>query len=147
MSDRTKRDIIIAAEPERILDVIGDAAAYPEWAAGTSAGEVTLEGDAPLRPRRARFTLSTVLTDDFELEYTWSADGVSWTLVSSEMQKSQEGAYRLEPVGDGSTRVTYELEVATKVPLLGMLRRKAEHRIVETALSGLKSRVESGAGA
>ncbi|WP_448852353.1 SRPBCC family protein [Corynebacterium sp. 335C] len=147
MADRTKRDIVIEAEPRRILDVIGDAAAYPEWAAGTSAGEVTAPGDAPLRPRRARFTLSTVLTDVFEVEYDWTDDGVSWTLVSSEMQKTQDGAYRLEPAGDGATRVTYELQVATKVPMLGMLRRKAENRIIETALTGLKARVESGAGA
>lgn len=146
MADRTKSDIVIDAAPGRILDVVGDAAAYPQWATGTSIGEVTEAGDSPLRPRRARFTLDTVIRDVYEIEYTWADDGVSWILVSSEMQKAQEGAYRLEPTG-GGTRVTYELEVATKIPMLGMLRRKAEHRIVETALTSLKNRVESGSGA
>ena len=43
------------------------------------------------------------------------------------------------------TTVTYELavEVTLRVPLLGAFKRKAEQMIVDTALAGLKKRVES----
>ena len=45
MSDRTQGQILITAPRERILDVIGDVPAYPEWATGTTAAEVTEAGD------------------------------------------------------------------------------------------------------
>jgi len=143
MSDRTQGQILINAPRERILDVIGDVPAYPQWATGTTAAEVTQSGESPLRPARAKFTLETVLKDVYELAYDWSEDGVSWSLLSSQLQKSQSGRYLLSDAGDGVTKVLYELEIVTAVPMLGMLRRKAEHRIVDTALKSLKRRVES----
>ncbi len=142
MSDRTQGQILINAPRERILDVVGDVTAYPEWATGTTAAVVTEEGDRPLRPKRAKFTLETVLRDVYELAYEWTEDGVSWSLLSSQLQKSQSGSYSLSDAGDGATKVRYELEIVTAVPMLGMLRRKAEHRIVDTALKSLKRRVE-----
>jgi hypothetical protein len=39
----------------------------------------------------------------------------------------------------------YRLAVDVKIPMLGMIKRKAEKVIVDTALKGLKERVESGA--
>ncbi|HJG57157.1 MAG TPA: SRPBCC family protein [Corynebacterium xerosis] len=142
MSDRTQGQILINAPRERILDVIGDVPAYPEWATGTTAAEVTEAGDRPLRPKRAKFTLETVLKDVYELDYEWADDGVSWSLLSSQLQKSQSGRYVLTEADGGATKVLYELEIVTAVPMLGMLRRKAEHRIVDTALKSLKHRVE-----
>ena len=44
---------------------------------------------------------------------------------------------------DGSTEVTYRLAVDLDVPMLGMFKRKAEKMIMDTALKGLKKRVES----
>ncbi len=45
---------------------------------------------------------------------------------------------------DGSsTRVTYRLAVDVKIPMIGLLKRKAEKVIVDTALKELKKRVEA----
>ena len=52
-----------------------------------------------------------------------------------------DGSYQLEPV-EGGTRVTYQLEVNVSIPMLGMLKRKAEKVIIDTALKELKKRVE-----
>jgi hypothetical protein len=38
--------------------------------------------------------------------------------------------------------VTYELAVAVRVPMPGMLKRRAEKIIIDTALKGLKTRAE-----
>jgi len=38
--------------------------------------------------------------------------------------------------------VTYELAVDLAIPMLGLLKRKAEKMIINTALKGLKARVE-----
>jgi hypothetical protein len=53
-----------------------------------------------------------------------------------------DGAYELDG-RDGSTEVTYRLAVEISIPMIGMLRRKAEKVIIDTALKGLKKRVES----
>jgi hypothetical protein len=62
------------------------------------------------------------------------------------MLKAMDGEYELTAQGDGSTLVQYRLSVDVKIPMIGMLKRKAEKVIVDTALKGLKERVESGAG-
>jgi hypothetical protein len=41
--------------------------------------------------------------------------------------------------------VTYRLRVDVSIPMIGMLKRRAEKVIIDTALKGLKQRVESGA--
>jgi hypothetical protein len=53
------------------------------------------------------------------------------------------GSYTLEPAGDGTTRVTYRLDVALGMPLPGLVRRQAARQIVRSALDDLKRRVES----
>ena len=55
--------------------------------------------------------------------------------------KAMDGTYTLAPTADG-THVRYELAVDLRVPMLGMLRRKAEKVIIDTALNELKKRVE-----
>ena len=49
---------------------------------------------------------------------------------------------RLAPSGDGATEITYRLVVDLKVPLPGFVKRRAEGRIMGTALRELKVRVE-----
>ena len=58
------------------------------------------------------------------------------------MVTEMAGAYELAGDGAGTT-VSYELTVGTRIPMLGMLRRRAERTIIEAALKGLKSRAES----
>jgi hypothetical protein len=78
------------------------------------------------------------------LSYDWPADrgSVKWSLVSSSLLKALEGSYRLSPKGSG-TDVTYELSVDLIIPLIGLLKRKAERRLTNTALKDLKKRVEA----
>jgi hypothetical protein len=58
------------------------------------------------------------------------------------MLKAMDGSYELADRG-GSTEVTYRLAVDISIPMIGMLKRKAEKVIIDTALKGLKKRVES----
>jgi hypothetical protein len=52
------------------------------------------------------------------------------------------GGYSLAD-GSRGTEVTYDLSVDLRVPLPGMLKRKAEKVIIDTALKGLKARAEA----
>ena len=145
MADATSSSITIAAPPERVMAVIADFAAYPEWAEQINKVEVLAPGNDG-KAERVRFTMDAgPIKDSYTLDYVWAPDGrsVSWTLVKGQIQKAQDGSYTLAG-GDSSTTVTYSLAVDLNIPMIGMLRRKAEKVIIDTALKGLKRRVESG---
>lgn len=146
MADESTQSIVIDAPPERIMAVIADFAAYPEWTNAVKQTEVLSEGDDG-RAEQVQFTLDAgPIKDVYTLAYQWYPDdkGMSWTLVKGQMQRSQKGSYDLEPQGE-QTKVTYMLAVQLAIPLLGLLRRKAEKVIMDTALKELKRRVESDA--
>ena len=146
MADATTSTIDIAAPPDRVMDVIADFPAYPEWAEQVTNVEVQTS-DERGRAQRVRFTMDAgPIKDSYTLDYTWAPDGrsVSWTLAKGQIQKAQDGSYSLQERA-GGTVVTYSLAVELNIPMIGMLRRKAEKVIIDTALKGLKRRVESAA--
>jgi uncharacterized protein YndB with AHSA1/START domain len=144
MADATTSSIDIAAPPERVMAVIADFEAYPQWADQVKTVEVLETGDGG-RAERVRFTMDAgPIKDSYTLDYSWAPDGLSvrWHLVKGQIQKAQEGSYALAHAGEATT-VTYSLAVDLNIPMIGMLRRKAEKVIIDTALKGLKRRVES----
>jgi hypothetical protein len=62
--------------------------------------------------------------------------------VSAHVLKAMIGSYTLASDGTG-TKVTYRLSVDVRIPMIGLLKRKAEKVIVDTALKELKKRVEA----
>ncbi len=131
------------------MAVIADFAAYPEWATGVRAAEVIEQFDNG-RARRVRFTLDAgVIRDRFVLRYQWDGDAqVRWEFDPAEpgtMISELAGGYLLADRGSG-TDVTYDLTIAVRIPMIRMLRRRAERTIIDTALKGLKTRAESGGG-
>lgn len=145
MADQTESSIVINASPAAIMDVIADLAAYPEWSDGIKEVTVLALYEDDNRPADARFNLASgAIKDIYELEYDWDGDAkVSWTLTKGDMLTAMDGVYELVANGDGSTTVHYRLAVDVKIPMIGMIKRKAEKVIVDTALKGLKKRVES----
>lgn len=144
MPDHSTQSIVINADAQAIMDVIADFSAYPEWALAVKKTEVVITGDDD-RAERVRFSLDAGLVkDEYVLDYVWSLDGltVAWELVEGQLQKAQHGSYVLEPVGAG-TNVTYSLTVDLAIPMMGMIKRKAEKIIMDTALKELKRRVEA----
>ncbi|MGH3853337.1 MAG: SRPBCC family protein [Pseudonocardiaceae bacterium] len=143
MAEKSTQSIVINADPEAIMDVIADFSGYPQWASTVKNAEVLVPGVGG-RAERVRFWLDAGLVkDEYVLDYVWSVDGltVAWELVEGQIQKAQHGSYVLEPVG-AETRVTYSLAVDLAIPMIAMIRRKAEKVIMDTALKELKRRVE-----
>jgi len=144
MADRTSSSITVAAPPATVMGVIADFGAYPEWATGVRSAEA-VEAGPDGRPRRVRFGLEAgVIKDNYVLAYDWDGDAsVRWELAEAgSMVTEMSGAYLLTDDGTG-TRVSYELAVGTRLPMIGLLKRRAEKTIIDTALKGLKSRAES----
>lgn len=145
MADQTESSIVINASPAAVMAVIADLPAYPEWSDGIKEVIVLTAFEDDNRPADARFRLdSGVIKDVYELEYDWDGDRrVTWTLTKGDMLTAMDGVYELADNGDGTTTVQYRLSVDVKIPMIGMIKRKAEKVIVDTALKGLKKRVES----
>ena len=144
MADKTAQTIYIDADPKTVMNVIADIGSYPQWVSEYSETEV-LEADDDGYPKTARLVLeAAVLKDTMVLTYDWPPDrkSVRWSLVSSSLLRSLNGAYLLSPKGSG-TDVTYELSVDLIIPMIGLLKRKAERRLTDTALKDLKKRAEA----
>ena len=142
MADQSTQSIVVDAPPADVMAVIADFPSYPQWVAAAKRVEVEETGDDG-RARRVHFVLDAgAVKDDYVLEYDWDGDRkVSWNLVKGQMQKRQEGSYTLEPT-KGGTEVTYRITIDLSIPMLGMIKRKAEKVILDTALKELKKRVE-----
>lgn len=148
MAEESTQSIQVDAEPASIMAVIADLPAYPQWAKAVQETEVLAEDESG-RAKQVKFTLdSGPVKDVYTLEYEWADDGlsVSWHLIKGQMQKAQNGSYRLKPLppseSGARTSVTYTLSVELSLPMIGLLRRKAEKMIMDTALKELKRRVE-----
>jgi ribosome-associated toxin RatA of RatAB toxin-antitoxin module len=144
MAEQTTSSIVVNAEPTDVMAVIADFDAYPEWAQGVKRAEVVKTAPSG-RAEQVLFQLDTSpIKDEYSLAYEWDGDrAVSWRLVDAKMLRAMDGTYQLEGRPDGTTEVTYRLAVDISIPMIGMLKRKAEKVIIDTALKGLKKRVES----
>jgi ribosome-associated toxin RatA of RatAB toxin-antitoxin module len=146
VADQTMSSVTIEAEPADIMAVIADFDEYSSWAAAVKETEVLESFEADGRAAKVRFVLNAgPIKDEYTLSYSWDGDReVRWTLVEAKVLKTLEGSYTLRPRGRGKTEVTYKLVVDLTIPMIGMLKRKAEKVIIDTALKELKKHVEQG---
>ena len=144
MPEQTTSSIVIDATPQAVMAVIVDFDDYPAWVQGMKRVEVVATDDQG-RAAQVHFELEAApIKDAYTLEYDYSASPrlLRWHLTEGKMLRALQGSYELTESGSG-TEVTYKLTVDVAIPMIGMLRRKAEKVIIDTALKGLKKRVES----
>jgi ribosome-associated toxin RatA of RatAB toxin-antitoxin module len=140
MAINETREIVIEATPAEILDVIADLESLTEWSEPHQSSEV-LERNKDGRPVKAKMKVKAAgITDEQVVAYTWSGNDVSWTLVSSGQQKSQDGKYTLVPKGS-DTLVKMEISVDPNVPLPGFVLKRAVKGTIDSATKALRERV------
>ena len=143
MAEGVRDSVVVHADPATILAVIADFEAYPRWQSDVREVEI-VDAGTDGRADRVRFVFdakgfrSTVV-----LQYRYTATSMRWSLVDSDTLRRDDGVYKLADQGDGTTTVTYELTLETRLPVPGMVRREAARRIAEGALRGLKRHVET----
>jgi ribosome-associated toxin RatA of RatAB toxin-antitoxin module len=142
MAEQTTSSIDIDGSPDEVMAVIVDFEAYPTWVQGMKKVEV-VQRSADGRAERVHFDLDAGVKDAYTLAYDYAdPHTLHWHLVEGKLMRAMDGTYELSESGSG-THVTYRLAVDLAIPMIGMLRRKAEKVIIDTALKGLKKRVES----
>lgn len=143
MADQTESSIIIEAAPAEVMAVVADLKNYPSWASAIKRVDVE-ETDKSGRPLRVTLSIDAgAMRDTVSLVYDWSGspDVVSWSLEDAKMLTAMDGAYEVREHPEGS-EVSYRLTVDLSMPMLSMIKRKAEKDVVDSALKQLKKYVE-----
>jgi ribosome-associated toxin RatA of RatAB toxin-antitoxin module len=144
VEEQVAERMIIRSSLEQCFAILVDFERYPEWAADIKAVSVG-ERDAEGRPARVTFRAAAFgRSTSYTLAYDYSRapKQLSWVQVDGDITRRLDGEYTLDPAGD-DTEVVYHLTVELKVPLPGFVKRRAEGRIMGTALKELKVRAES----
>ena len=136
----------IEAPLDRVWAVVEDVERAPEWQGGL-VGMTALETDREGRPTLVE-TENDIKVRHVKTRVRFSYDPprrLSWTQVKGDL-KSVEGSWVLEDLGDGRTRVTYELD-SDPGRVLGMVIRGPVESAVRAMLVNarpgeLKARVE-----
>jgi hypothetical protein len=139
--------MVVDASPARTWDVLTNFADYPVWAHDLKSVSV-LERDSEGRGvlvafRAAAMGRSTSYT--LRYDYGQAPKVLAWVLEESDVTRKLDGSYELVPV-DGEpdqTSVVYKLIVDLVVPLPGFVKRRAEGRIIHTALRELRDYLET----
>lgn len=145
MSEQAREQIRIEAPVERCFATLVDFGAYPEWA-GDLKEVRTIESDDQGRSIVVEFRAAAMgRSTTYQLRYDYSdaPNRLGWELVEGDLPRELDGAYVLSEAADGNaTDVVYELAIDLVYPIPGFVKRRAEGRIIKTALSELKARVE-----
>ena len=149
--DHATQRTTIMASPQRCFDVATDFEKYPVWARDVKEATVLARDDEG-RAVDVEFRVSAMgRSTSYTLRYFYGGDPLrlAWRLQRGDATSRLDGEYEFTavPGGDDITEVAYQLSVELAVPLPGFVKRRAESRIMHTALDELKAYVEAGADA
>jgi ribosome-associated toxin RatA of RatAB toxin-antitoxin module len=134
---------MVNATPQAVYDVVTDFEHYDNWVSDLKRIDI-LTRDSEQRPlevqfRAAAFGRSTTYT--LRYDYSQAPAQLSWRQVEGDLTETLNGQYRFEEA-DGSTKVTYDLEVELLVPIPTFIKSRAAYRIQTQALRELKAQAE-----
>ena len=147
MADEATQQMVVGASPQRTWQVLTDFDEYPTWATDLKAADVVARDDEG-RALEVDFRAAAMgRSTSYRLRYDYAQapDVLAWKLVQGDITRKLDGSYTLEAVDGEADRtvVTYHLEVDLLVPLPGFVKRRAESRIVSTALRSLRTHLET----
>lgn len=145
MTEQAREQVRVDASVEQCFATLVDFEAYPEWAGDLKEVhviETDVEGRATVVEFRAA-AMGRSTTYQLRYDYSGAPNRLGWELVTGDLPRELDGAYALIPTDDGAaTDVVYELAIDLVYPIPGFVKRRAEGRIIKTALGELKARVE-----
>lgn len=145
MAEVARQEATIRATAAELWAALVAFEDYPLWARDLKEVQV-LERDAEGRAVLVSFRAAAMgrsTTYVLRYDHRDAPHRLPWKLERGDIMRRLDGEYRFEPVDGGArTRVVYELEVELIIPLPGFVKRRAEHKIMHTALDELRAYVE-----
>jgi len=137
----TEKTIVINAPISVVYDVIVDYEKYPEF-----LNEI--EGIRILKRQGnvvdVEYSANVIKRVKYSLQLTGTPHtSVRWTLLKASFMKSNNGGWRLEDLGDGTTKATYGLEVKVSRLVPGRIVDKLTVSTLPATLEAFKKRAES----
>lgn len=150
MVDQATQRTTIMASAQRCFDAAVDFEQYPRWARDVKEAQVVSE-DRDGRAVDVKYRVTAMgRSTTYTLRYFYGSDPLrlAWRLQSGDATTRLDGEYTfVAAAGEpDTTEVVYQLAVELAVPLPGFVKRRAESRIMHTALDELKAYVEAGGG-
>lgn len=120
---KAERTEVYDVSVDKFYKAITDYKAYPQFVDGMKATEVINEST---EGGTVKFTINLMKEISYTLKLNHKANKeVSWSFVSGDMMKINNGKWSLKDLGNNKTEVTYTLEVELKgfIPGLGMIEK------------------------
>lgn len=108
---------------DKFYQAIVDYKSYPKFVDGMKSIDVSNES---ADGATVKYNLSLIKDISYTLKMSHKPNTeVSWSLVTGDMMKVNNGKWTLKDLGNGKTEVTYSLEVELKgfLPGLGMIEK------------------------
>jgi ribosome-associated toxin RatA of RatAB toxin-antitoxin module len=144
-TEHASEHAVVSAPPAACWAVAIDIEQYPVWAQDIKEA-VVLQRDAVGRPTKVAFRAAAMgRTTSYTLDYSYPDEEriIRWTLAEGDIMKRLDGSYAFTPTPEGGTAIDYDLTVELLVPVPGFVKRRAEGKIMITALRELRHRVEA----
>lgn len=148
MASSVTQEIVIAAPPSKVFDVIAAYERYPEFVPSVKTCRVLrqdvgveVELELDLGVKRIRYTLRHI--EDRPRR-------VSWSLVRGDWMKVSNGSWELSEEGSGRTRARYTVEVQIAKPplvpqaLIDRVTDELTRVQLPRTLEAFKARAEEG---
>lgn len=145
MSDQAAERTEIEASPEACFAVATNFADYVAWASDIKEVEIIATDDTGRGGDVAFRVAAMGRSTRYTLRYSYGSNPLrmSWRLIEGDVMERIDGEYEFVPI-DGGERceVRYYVSVDMLVPLPGFVKRRAEAKILHTAIEDLKRQVE-----
>lgn len=131
---------VMNASCDSIYEVLKDYERYPEFMEGVTTVTVLERDGANVK---AEYSLNLIKKFKYILNLVEdeAAKKLTWSFESGDMFKQNSGSWELKDLGDGTTEVTYTVDLDFKVMVPGMISKK----LVKTSLPGLMKSLEQRA--
>ncbi|MBU4173457.1 MAG: SRPBCC family protein [Actinobacteria bacterium] len=141
--------LVINADSDTIMEALLDFESYPDWMSGVDEIEI-VERDKKGRGTEVRYVVDAVMIKiRYVLKYSYKENMIEIGYIEGDLEDCT-ASYEFEPVDDDRTEVTYYFDVsyslpkAFRGPVVKMLLRQVDKRVMKSALKDVKKRVESG---
>jgi len=146
MTQSASHSIAVAASPQLCFEVVTEVERYPEWIPEIKEVKVVARGDDGL-PGRVFFRVGAMgRSVSYTLDYYYGSNPLrmAWRLMEGSLLRRLDGEYRFMPVPSdvNATDLHFRLEVDLLTKMPGFVSRRAEQRIINSAIDGVKHRAE-----
>lgn len=140
---RAERTEVFEVPVTKMYQAIIDYKTYPEFVDGVESVDIA---DQSKDGATVTMNLNLIKKISYKIKLSHQENKeVSWSLVSGDIMKVNNGRWSLKDLGNGKTEVTYSLEVELKgfLPGLGMIEKTLVSTNLPTAMKSFAKRAAS----